>query len=849
MRLPRGVRSWRVSCGLIVAGLLSPISHAAPSIGTPNVTPATLTVNQSIRVTASCQIITSPGDPELIPGGVNLVRLTAAGIAAKTIGEMHDDGLDGDPTAGDGIYTVQFTDKEPTPGQFELQCTAAFKGLLQRVRSAATVVTVNSGSGNGSISTAAITPTAIPLGTATVVTVTTAVTGATPNAGSVILQRLDSSGRVLALLGTLHDDGLNGDIKANDGTYTLQTTFTEFAIGPISLRVSATFSGAVNHVFSPTSTLNVTGTSPPTIKITSPADLSYLNLSPTTVTGTVSDPQAKIIINSIAVPNANGSFSGTIPLAEGPNILSATATSASGSVGSSSIQVNLDTTPPHVTITSPTNQFATTAASISVAGNVNDIVVGTVNSQQAKVTVNGIASQVANRTFLAPTIPLNMGSNTIQAVAVDRAGNSATTQVTVIRQAPQPGQIQLISGNNQTGVIGASLAAPLVVALTDLSGKPAVNKQIIFSVTQNDGIVTAAGKSAASVLVTTDAQGRAAATWTLGMRSGAGSDGAQAYSVGFNGTAVFTASANQGAPGMIVVDFGNNQTGAVNQSLPQPFIAVVTDSGHNRLPNVPVTFTVQKGGGSFKGQPATTVTTDSDGRAAATLTLGFQEGSSNNLVTASFPGNTGFPSSFTASGLGPGDPAKTEISGVVLDNTDQPIPGVSVRALLTNIVNSNASAAQTAAAVQTDAKGRFTIYKAPVGYVKLLADGSTANAPGKFPSLEYDLVTVPGQINTLEKPVFLLPLKTSNPLCVTDTTGGGTLTIPEAPGFSLTFGPGQVTFPGGSKTGCVSVTTVHPDKVPMVPGCSSLPFSLLEHCSTRLLPSRFQTSMDSSRAK
>ncbi len=272
-----------------------------------------------------------------------------------------------------------------------------------------------------------------------------------------------------------------------------------------------------------------------------------------------------------------------------------------------------------------------------------------------------------------------------------------------------------------------------------------------------------------------------------------------------------------GAPGMIVVDFGMDQNGAVNQPLPKPFIAVITDAGHNRLPSVPVTFAVQKGGGSFNGAPTTTITTDSDGRAAATLTFGFQEGNSNNLVTATFPGNSGLPASFTASGLGPGDPVKTEISGVVLDNMDQPIPGVSVRALLTNVANSNPTSAQTAAAVQTDAKGRFTIYNAPVGYMKLLVDGSTATVGGTFPSLEYDLVTVPGQINTLDKPVFLLRLKTDNQLCVTNTTGGGTLTIPEAPGFSLTFGPGQVTFPGGSKSGCVSVTLVHPDKVPMVP--------------------------------
>jgi len=84
-------------------------------------------------------------------------------------------------------------------------------------------------------------------------------------------------------------------------------------------------------------------------------------------------------------------------------------------------------------------------------------------------------------------------------------------------------------------------------------------------------------------------------------------------------------------------------------------------------------------------------------------------------------------------------------------------------------------------------------------------------------------VTVAGQINTVANSIYLLPLNATNQLCVTATTGGGTLTMPEAPGFSLTFSTGQVTFPGGSKTGCISVTAVHSDKVPMVPGFGQQP--------------------------
>jgi hypothetical protein len=183
----------------------------------------------------------------------------------------------------------------------------------------------------------------------------------------------------------------------------------------------------------------------------------------------------------------------------------------------------------------------------------------------------------------------------------------------------------------------------------------------------------------------------------------------------------------------------------------------------------------------------------------------------------------GFPAGFTASGRVPGNPAATTISGLVLDNNNIPIQGVTLRAVLTSALNNNRSVIPSVAAVQTDATGQFTIPQAPVGYVKLLVDGLTAQREGVYPALEYDMVTIAGQENTVGQPIYLLPLSTANRLCMSATSGGGTLTIPEAPGFSLTVNPGQVTFPGGTQTGCVSVTVVHGDKVPMSPGFGQQP--------------------------
>jgi hypothetical protein len=562
----------------------------------------------------------------------------------------------------------------------------------------------------------------------------------------------------------------------------------------------------------------------PSVTITAPQNSSYLNITPTTVTGYVDDPSAKVSVNGIPAAVVNGGFSVAIPLAEGPNILTATATNQADAVGSASIQVTLDTTPPRVTITSPPDGFETTDPCIVVSGIVNDIVVGTVNELEAQVTVNNAPAQVANRTFLTGCVPLALGENIIQAVGIDRVGNAGTMQIKVRRIAPGlEARIRALSGNSQSGMIGSLLPQPLVVVLEDSSGAPVADTNVIFKVAENDGLVAGGGTPAASALVTTDAQGQARVRWTLGGRAGAGSNAVEAYAVGIAGTALFTASGTQGAPGKVVVDSGMDQIGVVGEPLPKPLIAVVVDEGNNRLRGVPVTFKVIEGGGSFAGSPTFTVNTDSDGRAAANLTLGNLEGEGNNVVEVGFPASQGLPIAFKASGRVSGDPAQTTISGVVLDNSNVPIPGVTVRAVLTTALRANMFVLHSVPAIQTDAQGQFVLPGAPVGFSKLMVDGTTATAPGKYPSLEYDMVTVAGRDNTVGMPIYLLPLNPANELCVTPTSGGGALTIPEAPGFSLTFGPGQVTFPGGSKSGCVSVTVVHGDKVPMVPGFGQQP--------------------------
>ena len=441
-----------------------------------------------------------------------------------------------------------------------------------------------------------------------------------------------------------------------------------------------------------TSSLSLIYARAPSVAITSPANLAYLNLSPTTVTGTVDDATAVVNINGLNAPVSGGQFSVLLPIAEGPTIIAATATSASGATGSANLSVTLDTTPPHVSITSPPDHFLTTAETIAIAGIVNDIVVGTVNDEQAQVTVNGLPAQVANRTFLRTNVPLAPGDNVIEAVARDRVGNTVTTQITVTRDpATEPHICRRVRQQSERRDRIAVAGTPGRRAGRRVRHSGAERPGHLQGRAERRRADRRSGTPQPTVAVTTDSQGRAEARWTLGHRAGAGGNAVEAYAVGFDGTALFARARRQGAAGKIVVDTGNDQIGAVGQPLPKPLIAVVVDDGNNRLAGVPVTFTVLEGGGSFDGQPSLTLTSDSDGRVAATLTLGLQEGNANNVVAATFAGNAGLPAGFTASGRVPGDPAETTISGVVLDNSNEPIArrdgarGVDQRAALESL--------------------------------------------------------------------------------------------------------------------------------------------------------------------
>jgi hypothetical protein len=586
---------------------------------------------------------------------------------------------------------------------------------------------------------------------------------------------------------TVLGGNFNCSVPLNPGTNAISVRVTDVAGNSSIASLSANLAG-------------------PKVVITSPAALDLFSTNAIQVTGTVDDLNVSVVVNGVTATVTNGTFTANnVSLREGNNLVTATGINAAGGVGSASVNVVLDTTPPTVRIDSPADRDVLTVPQISVTGLVNDVVTGTVNSAQVSVSVNGVQAEVANRSFRAPGVLLVPGANVIKATATDRAGNINVSQVTVTFQDPASQQrIVMISGSDQSGAIGTTLPQPLVVELMNALGQPIPNAPVTFTVVKSDGQLQAFPQTGRQLALQTDVNGQASANFQLGSRVGTGNNQVTVTSPGFVGQVVFTASAVAGDPTQIHDISGGSQKGNTGQPLPEPFIVGVFDAGGNPAAGVPVVFKVEQGGGSLEGNPTVTKTTDADGRAAVVLVLAQQEGINNNVVSATFTGLTGSPAIFTASGLTPSVASNTRVSGIVLDNADQPIPNVTASIKDTNI------------SALTDAKGQFTIANAPTGSLILYIDGSTATRPETYPFLEFPLVAVAGQNNTLSGPIYLPALDMDNSKVV----GGDedvVITMKGAPGVAYTVFAHSATFPDGSKVGRMTLSQVHGDKVPMAP--------------------------------
>ncbi len=199
---------------------------------------------------------------------------------------------------------------------------------------------------------------------------------------------------------------------------------------------------------------------PPEITITSPSSGDTFMTATITVRGTASDDSldnVEVRVGSGDWVTATGttSWSATVTLDMGPNTIYARANDASGNSGEAHIddvsyvvEGSEDTTPPSVSIISPSPGDAFETATITVSGTASDDEgVGKVEVRTGGdwVPATGTASWSA-------TVTMSKGLNTIGVRAVDTTGNpSETMSVTVAYNPP---------GTTSSGSTGGFAAAP-----------------------------------------------------------------------------------------------------------------------------------------------------------------------------------------------------------------------------------------------------------------------------------------------------------------------------------------------------------------------------------------------------
>lgn len=544
------------------------------------------------------------------------------------------------------------------------------------------------------------------------------------------------------------------------------------------------------------------------IAITEPEPDLLTREATVTVAGTVALAADEVSINGRQATLSGGTFALTdVALAEGTNTLSVVARNAAGGIGMATVRVIRDIQAPQPLIFSPPEGLITDSGQIMVTGELLDPTASGATPSPAVVHVNEIEAEVEQRSFLVRELLLVPGENLVSVVAVDAAGNQGRAEVTVTYRAGASARIEEVLGNGQSAEVGERLAEPLVVRLADAAGTPLAGRLVSFEVTRGDGRVEAFPDQGRNVSALTDGNGIAQVFFTLGGRSGSGSHEVTASSPGLPSRVVFCASARPGPPRRIRRIVGNNQLGAwsaeAGQPAPFPLLSQVFDGFGNPLAGVMVTYRAIAGGGDFEGATSAEALTDANGVARMGFRLGPDEGTSNNVVEAFFEGLSEPPTIFTLSGRRAGLEADTRLAGLVLDNEDQPVPGVTVHI------------DDTALETTTDAEGRFLLEGVPVGRVHLGIDGSTATRPGVWPHLGFLFSTISGVRNDLGMPIRMLPIDVEHGAIVGGPTDV-TIPITGVPGGGLTVRAGSATFPDGSPTGLVSITQVHSDKVPML---------------------------------
>lgn len=243
------------------------------------------------------------------------------------------------------------------------------------------------------------------------------------------------------------------------------------------------------------------------------------------------------------------------------------------------------------------------------------------------VSASSSTTDASGRASVTRTLGSAAGTERTLASSTGLAGSPATFTHTV--QAGSASGVLIVSGDGQSAQPGAVLPEALVVRVVDGDGNAVSDAAVTW-------VVTAGGGSVNPESGTTDAQGQASTTWTLGSAPGVNTVEAIVSGVG---EATFNATALSGSPARIRIVSGDDQTGQAGARLNGALVVEVLDEDDRALPGVAVQWSVASGGGSV--DPAT-ATTDGSGRASTSWTLGSTVGAQRVNASATGAGTVSF---------------------------------------------------------------------------------------------------------------------------------------------------------------------------------------------------------------
>ncbi len=300
--------------------------------------------------------------------------------------------------------------------------------------------------------------TALPVGEAPTIGITTPADGALLGNGSVIV-----SG---TLTGT---EPVTVSVNGIAATVTGSTWSAALALADGAHTLTAT---ANNAAGSATDSVAVTvDTTPPVVTITAPADGTQTTAALVTVAGTVVDarPIASFTVSGVAVPLVDGAFTTAATLGLGGNPITAEATDAAGNTGSDGITV-VRGEAPAIAITVPADGLLTNQTPLTVSGTVS-------GTAPVAVSVNGVAATVTGGSWTA-SVALVEGGNTLTASAANSFGSaSAAVSVTLDTTAPVVAITAPASGvtlASQPAAVAGTVADVSSIAALLLNGSPLV---------------------------------------------------------------------------------------------------------------------------------------------------------------------------------------------------------------------------------------------------------------------------------------------------------------------------------------------------------------------------------------